>query len=76
MFAYICVNMNLNTCNMSLKADYVDMNLKPQQKLNAEYKIKSQMVQGFILRNFQLNFFIFLICQEIFSKYCAIHFRA
>ena len=49
MFAYICVNMNLNTCNMSLKADYVDMNLKPQQKLNAEYKIKSQMVQGFII---------------------------
>ena len=38
MFAYICVNMKLNTCNMSLIADYVDMNLKPQQKLNAEYK--------------------------------------
>ena len=49
MFAYICVNMNLNTCNMNLKADYVDMNLKPQQKLHAEYKNKSQMVQGFII---------------------------
>ena len=49
MFAYICVNMKLNTCNMSLIADYVDMNLKPQQKLNAEYKNKSQMAQEFII---------------------------
>ena len=49
MFAYICVNMKLNTCNMSLIAGYVDMNLKLQQKLNAEYKNKSQMVQGFII---------------------------
>ena len=50
MFAYICVNMKLNTCNMSLIVDYVDMNLKLQQKLNVEYKNKSQMIQG--LRNF------------------------
>ena len=49
MFAYICVNMKLNTCNMSLIADYVDMNLKPQQNLNAEYKNKIQMVQGLII---------------------------
>ena len=49
MFAYICVNMKLNTCNTSLIADYEDMNLKPQQKLNAEYKNKSQMVQEFII---------------------------
>ena len=49
MFAYICVNMKLNTCNMSLIADYLDMNLKPQQKLNSEYKNKSQMVQGFFV---------------------------
>ena len=49
MFAYICVNMKLNTCNMSSIADYIDMNLKPQQKLNAEYKNKSQMAQEVII---------------------------
>ena len=49
MFAYICVNMKLNTCNMSLIADYVDINLKPQQKLNAQNKNKSQIVQGFTI---------------------------
>ena len=49
MFAYICVNMKLNACNMSLMADYVDMKQKPQQKLNVEYKNNSQMVQGFTI---------------------------